>query len=135
MGIILGPIFMGVSHTWRLPFMYWNQQTADNYAGHCIRNYRKFSNRRKSRLVAPPRIFRLLVKWKFDLLGKKLIFAIVASLLFATLQIFFLNSHFHIIQLFSADLVRTLQLFFCLFFWIYICCPWKHKNSIPKSFF
>ena len=31
----LGPIFMGVSHTWRLPFMYWNQQTADYYAGHC----------------------------------------------------------------------------------------------------
>ena len=35
MGIMLGPIFMGVSHTWRLPFMYWNQQTADYYAGHC----------------------------------------------------------------------------------------------------
>ena len=32
---MLGPIFMGVSHTWRLPFMYWNQQTADYYAGHC----------------------------------------------------------------------------------------------------
>ena len=32
---MLGPIFMGGSHTWRLPFMYWNQQTADYYAGHC----------------------------------------------------------------------------------------------------
>ena len=32
---MLGPIFMGVSHTWRLPFMYWNQQTVDYYAGHC----------------------------------------------------------------------------------------------------
>ena len=35
MGIMLGPIFMGVSHTWKLPFMYWNQQMADYYAGHC----------------------------------------------------------------------------------------------------
>ena len=33
---MLGPIFMGVSYTWRLPFMYWNQQMADYYAGHCI---------------------------------------------------------------------------------------------------
>ena len=32
---MLGPIFMGGSHTWRLSFMYWNQQTADYYAGHC----------------------------------------------------------------------------------------------------
>ena len=32
---MLGPIFMGVSHTWRLSFMYWNQQTADYYVGHC----------------------------------------------------------------------------------------------------
>ena len=32
---MLGPIFMGVSHTWRLSFMYWDQQTADYYAGHC----------------------------------------------------------------------------------------------------
>ena len=32
---MLGPIFMGVSHTWKLPFMNWNQQTADYYAGHC----------------------------------------------------------------------------------------------------
>ena len=26
---------MGVSHTWRLLFLYWNQQMADYYAGHC----------------------------------------------------------------------------------------------------
>ena len=32
---MLGPISMGVSHTRKLPFMYWNQQTADYYAGHC----------------------------------------------------------------------------------------------------
>ena len=30
---------MGVSHTWKLPFMNWNQQTADYYAGHCIRQF------------------------------------------------------------------------------------------------
>ena len=28
-------LFMSVSHTWRLPFMYWNQQTTDYYADHC----------------------------------------------------------------------------------------------------
>ena len=26
---MLGPIYMGGNHTWRLPFMYWNRQTAD----------------------------------------------------------------------------------------------------------
>ena len=36
---MLGPIFIGVSHSWKLPFMYWNQQMADYYAGHCTTRY------------------------------------------------------------------------------------------------
>ena len=45
--------------------------------------YRKVTNRSTSRLVAPSRIFRLLMKGKFDVyllwpMGKKLIFAILA---------------------------------------------------------
>ena len=40
---MLGPIFMGGSHTWRLPYMYWNQQTADYYAGHCS-HLKNFAN-------------------------------------------------------------------------------------------
>ena len=41
---MLGPIFMGGSHTWRLPFMYWNQQTADYYAGHFKLEKSKYQN-------------------------------------------------------------------------------------------
>ena len=39
MGTVLGSIFMTVSHTCKLPFMYWNQQAADYYAGHCTFNF------------------------------------------------------------------------------------------------
>ena len=51
MGIMLGPIFMSVSHTWRLPFMYWNQQTADYYAGHCNPNITKVRKYRTGLII------------------------------------------------------------------------------------
>ena len=55
--------------------------------------FHKVANRSKSLYVAPPRIFRLLLKGNFDVysilpFGKKLIFAIVdPGLFFATLQL------------------------------------------------
>jgi len=37
-GTVLGSIFMGVRHGLKLPFMYWNQQTADYSTHHCKHN-------------------------------------------------------------------------------------------------
>ena len=49
-----------------------------------IQEYCKVANRNTSHLVAPPRIFRLIMKGKFDVyllrpLGEKFIFEIVAK--------------------------------------------------------
>ena len=58
---MLGPIFMGVSHTWRLPSMYWNQQTADYYASHCIQKSKSKHNGKLHTLLCLKRCARYYI--------------------------------------------------------------------------
>ena len=74
------PIFAPLFHEFQVvtsKFMIFQQLPEKCYT--C--NYRNVANRSMSRLVAPPRIFRLLMKGKFDTLCNS-----CPSLLFTTLH-------------------------------------------------
>ena len=86
---MFGPIFMGVSHTWRLPFMYWNQQTADYYAGHCK------SMSPCASLTRENNIFRKLLKFKVHYITQ---LSISTRQTFANFQLFILSQIFFLIH-------------------------------------